>query len=65
MSKKCYYKNFTILQNVNTTTYLLIFFIFLNSNPKKSIFCGCVLPDVVVYYDKIPQEVFSENLGLV
>ena len=36
-----------------------------HSNKKKSIFCGCVLPDVVVYYDKIPQEVFSENLGLV
>ena len=37
----------------------------LNSKSRKSIFCGCVLPDVVIYYDKIPQEVFSENLGLV
>ena len=37
----------------------------LNSKSRKSIFYGCVLPDVVIYYDKIPQEVFSENLGLV
>lgn len=38
---------------------------FFEQQAKKSIFCGCVLPDVVVYYDKIPQEVFSENLELV
>ncbi|MBR7104353.1 MAG: hypothetical protein IKC65_05370 [Lentisphaeria bacterium] len=35
----------------------------LNSDPGKSVFIGCVLPDAVVYYDKISQEVFPENLG--
>jgi hypothetical protein len=37
----------------------------LNRKARKKEFFGCVLPDVVVYYDKIPQEVFSENLELV